>query len=78
MKLCLGCKFLSVNTRFCTYEIGNQYHIFSRDIHTGRVYVRTEYPWLVEARAEDGACGPEAILYKPTLIRRIKNALRIP
>jgi len=72
MKLCTGCKYLGANRPICTYEVGNQHHHFYTEEFTARRMVHIAYPDLEHQRSEQGACGPEAKLYIPTVWRVIK------
>jgi len=84
MKQCNGCKHL-VHTNshdVCDADDGQFHHVV--DPHSGRVSVVNVDPMkspfrprLHEMRNPGGKCGPDAVLYEPTLFRRVLIALGI-
>lgn len=81
MKSCNGCKYLVnlISTSRCAHDDPYPYPVYEKNPYTGRkkrVYTGYIRPTIHEMRSEKGACGPEARLYEPTLLRRIFSWIR--
>ena len=77
MKSCIGCKFLSINF-YCTVDRVDAEYMRTVDPLTGDVsYHDSRYPerrWLPtahEQRSSTGRCGPDRLLFKPSMMSRI-------
>lgn len=74
MKSCNGCKYLVRTSMADLCRHDDPAPRWEKNQHTGReTYVFTGYmrPTVQKMRSPGANCGPDAVLYDPTLFRRI-------